>query len=100
MPVRCLEYIARLYEQLYKSKEKYSRKQLAIPTPEFFVFYNGKQPYNIRRLTCICGLSAMSALNRVLGFYYSFVQSSTFSPGILENSLILFVTTVRFRAKP
>jgi len=46
MPIRCLEYIARLYEQFYKSKEKYSRKQLAIPTPEFFIFYNGKQPYN------------------------------------------------------
>ena len=59
MPIRCLEYIARLYEQLYKSKEKYNRKQLAIPTPEFFVFYNGKQPYNIRRLTCIAA-KAMS----------------------------------------
>ena len=45
MPIRCLEYVARLYEQFYKSKEKYSRKQLAIPTPEFYVFYNGKQPY-------------------------------------------------------
>ena len=45
MPIRCLEYVARLYEQFYKSKEKYSRKQLAIPTPEFYIFYNGKQPY-------------------------------------------------------
>lgn len=45
MPIRCLEYIARLYEQFYKSKEKYSRKQLAIPTPEFYIFYNGKEPY-------------------------------------------------------
>ena len=45
MPIRCLEYIAHLYEQFYKSKEKYSRKQLAIPTPEFYIFYNGKQPY-------------------------------------------------------
>ena len=45
MPIRCLEYIARLYEQFYKSKEKYSRKQLAIQTPEFYVFYNGKEPY-------------------------------------------------------
>ena len=45
MPIRCLEYIARLYEQFYKSKEKYSRKQLAIPTPEFYVFYNGKEAY-------------------------------------------------------
>ena len=46
MPIRCLEYIARLYEQLYESKEKYSRKQLTIPTPEFYVFYNGKEPYS------------------------------------------------------
>ena len=45
IPIRCLEYIARLYEQFYKSKEKYSRKQLAIPTPEFYVFYNGKELY-------------------------------------------------------
>ena len=45
MPIRCLEYITRLYEQFYQSKEKYSRKQLAIPTPEFYVFYNGKEPY-------------------------------------------------------
>ena len=50
MPIRCLEYIARLYEQFYKSKEKYSRKQLAIPTPEFYIFYNGKQPYTTNSL--------------------------------------------------
>ena len=50
MPIRCLEYIARLYEQFYKSKEKCSRKQLAIPTPEFYVFYNGKEPYTDKRL--------------------------------------------------
>ena len=50
MPIRCLEYVARLYEQFYKSKEKYSRKQLAIPTPEFYVFYNGKQPYSTNSL--------------------------------------------------
>ena len=46
MPLRCLEYISRLYETLFESKEKYSRKLLNIPTPEFYVFYNGKQPYS------------------------------------------------------
>ena len=50
MPIRCLEYITRLYEQFYQSKEKYSRKQLAIPTPEFYVFYNGKEPYTGKEL--------------------------------------------------
>ena len=45
MPLRCLEYISRLYETLFESKEKYSRKLLKIPTPEFYVFYNGGDPY-------------------------------------------------------
>ena len=45
MPLRCLEYVSRLYETLFESKEKYSRKLLYIPKPEFYVFYNGKDPF-------------------------------------------------------
>ena len=45
MPLRCLEYISRLYETLFESKEKYSRKLLKIPSPEFYVFYNGEEDY-------------------------------------------------------
>ena len=45
MPLRCLEYVSRLYEKLFESKEKYSRKLLNIPRPEFYVFYNGIEPY-------------------------------------------------------
>ncbi|UTC76184.1 Rpn family recombination-promoting nuclease/putative transposase [Treponema sp. OMZ 792] len=45
MPLRCLEYISRLYETIFESKEKYSRKLLNIPTPEFYVFYNGEEPF-------------------------------------------------------
>ncbi|WP_428770129.1 Rpn family recombination-promoting nuclease/putative transposase [Treponema sp. HNW] len=45
MPLRCLEYISRLYETIFESKEKYSRKLLHIPTPEFYVFYNGEEAY-------------------------------------------------------
>ncbi|UTC62321.1 Rpn family recombination-promoting nuclease/putative transposase [Treponema sp. OMZ 787] len=45
MPLRCLEYVSRLYEALFESKEKYSRKLLNIPTPEFYVFYNGEETY-------------------------------------------------------
>ncbi|UTC61872.1 Rpn family recombination-promoting nuclease/putative transposase [Treponema sp. OMZ 787] len=45
MPLRCLEYVSRLYETLFESKEKYSRKLLKIPTPEFYVFYNGEEPF-------------------------------------------------------
>ncbi|UTC66839.1 MULTISPECIES: Rpn family recombination-promoting nuclease/putative transposase [unclassified Treponema] len=45
MPLRCLEYVSRLYEAIFESKEKYSRKLLKIPTPEFYVFYNGEERY-------------------------------------------------------
>ena len=45
MPLRCLEYVSRLYETLFESKEKYSRKLLHIPRPEFYVFYNGEEPF-------------------------------------------------------
>ena len=44
MPLRMLEYIARIYEKIIPAKEKYSRKKLTIPLPQFFVFYNGKEP--------------------------------------------------------
>ena len=45
MPLRCLEYVSRIYETLFESKEKYSRKLLSIPTPEFYVFYNGEETF-------------------------------------------------------
>ena len=45
MPLRFLEYIARLYEKLQASTDRYLRKLVKIPTPEFYVFYNGKEDY-------------------------------------------------------
>ena len=45
MPLRCLEYVTRLYETLFESKEKYSRKLQYIPIPEFYVFYNGEETF-------------------------------------------------------
>ncbi|UTC66272.1 MULTISPECIES: Rpn family recombination-promoting nuclease/putative transposase [unclassified Treponema] len=50
MPLRCLEYVSRLYETLFEStREKYSRKLLNIPTPEFYVFYNGEEAHPSNR---------------------------------------------------
>ena len=45
MPIRCLEYVVRLYEMLLDSQERYARQIVKIPTPEFYVFYNGKEEY-------------------------------------------------------
>ncbi len=45
MPIRCLEYVVRLYERLLDAQERYARKLVPIPTPEFYVFYNGIEEY-------------------------------------------------------
>ncbi len=49
MPLRFLEYVARLYEKTQDVKNRYSRKLIKIPTPEFFVFYNGEENYPIEK---------------------------------------------------
>ena len=41
MPLRMLIYIAQQYEKLCYSNEIYSSRRIAIPVPEFYVFYNG-----------------------------------------------------------
>ncbi|MGI5057162.1 Rpn family recombination-promoting nuclease/putative transposase [Treponema socranskii] len=45
MPLRFLEYIARLYEKLQAPTDRYLRKPSKIPAPEFYAFYNGIEDY-------------------------------------------------------
>ncbi|WP_428771009.1 Rpn family recombination-promoting nuclease/putative transposase [Treponema sp. HNW] len=45
MPLRFLQYIARLYEKLQAPTDRYLRKLSKIPAPEFYVFYNGVEDY-------------------------------------------------------
>ena len=45
MPIRFLEYSARLYEQIQNPRDRYLRKLKQIPSPEFYVFYNGEEKY-------------------------------------------------------
>ena len=45
MALRLLMYIARVYEKIIEDKGIYTSKALSIPRPEFFVLYNGKDPY-------------------------------------------------------
>ena len=43
--LRCLHYASMLYEVMCDNDALYSEKFLRIPTPEFFVLYNGTDPY-------------------------------------------------------
>ena len=47
MPFRFLEYIARIYEKITTKDEKFGRKLVKLPVPEFYVFYNGKDDYPV-----------------------------------------------------
>ena len=45
MPLRALLYIARVYEKIIDNKSIYRTNLVTIPTPEFYVLYNGKDAY-------------------------------------------------------
>ena len=45
MPLRFLQYAARLYERIQNPRDRYFRRLKKIPTPEFYVFYNGEEDY-------------------------------------------------------
>lgn len=45
MPLRDLLYIAREYEKIVPLRDRYKRGLVRIPTPKFFVFYNGEEDY-------------------------------------------------------
>ena len=43
MPLRLLEYIARIYGNIVDSRAKFSRHLVPLARPEFYVFYTGDQ---------------------------------------------------------
>ena len=43
MPLRCLEYIGRIFENILEMRDRYARLLIKIPTPEFYVFYTGNE---------------------------------------------------------
>ena len=45
MPLRLLEYVSRVYEQLIPIRTRYKKKAMKLPYPEFYVFYDGKDSY-------------------------------------------------------
>ena len=45
MPLRCLLYIARVYEKIIDDRAIYHETLVDIPTPEFIVLYNGAKDF-------------------------------------------------------
>ena len=49
MPLRCFFYSSHIYETLVEVKSRYAKTQVKIPVPEFYVLYNGTEPYPERK---------------------------------------------------
>ena len=45
LPIRCLMYIARIYEKIVDRKAIYKQLLLKVPAPEFIVLYNGRNSF-------------------------------------------------------
>jgi hypothetical protein len=50
MPLRLLLYVAHVYEKIVDSGELYRKALCKIPTPEFIVIYNGRDPYPDKKI--------------------------------------------------
>ena len=50
MPLRCLEYVTRLYEHIQNPRDRYSRTLKKIPFPTFYVFYNGVEKLSAKQV--------------------------------------------------
>lgn len=42
MPFRCLEYLVAHYNRFFAENDKYNTKEIELPRPECYVFYNGE----------------------------------------------------------
>ena len=61
MPLRLLEYIARIYGNIVDSKAKFSRHLVPLARPEFIVFYTGDQKLP-QKATCTCRMPSRSKI--------------------------------------
>ena len=53
MALRLLMYAGRVYEKIIEGRNIYSSKRLTIPRPEFFVLYNGTDPFPDEQVLCL-----------------------------------------------
>jgi len=50
MPLRDLFYVAKQFQKLVVGKDIYASRQISLPTPQFIVFYNGKETQPERKI--------------------------------------------------
>lgn len=101
MPLRCLMYVGRAYEQLVDSKARYRTTLVKIPTPEFYVFYNGEKEQPLERVLSLSDAFMNPARENSVELKVKVINiNSDKAHGILDKCGILkeysqFISTVR-----
>ena len=101
MPLRCLMYVGRAYEQLVDSKARYRMTLVKIPTPEFYVFYNGEKEQPLERVLSLSDAFMNPARENSVELKVKVINiNSDKAHGILDKCGILkeysqFISTVR-----
>ena len=101
MPLRCLMYVGRAYEQLVDSKARYRTTLVKIPTPEFYVFYNGEKEQPLEQVLTLSDAFMNPARENSVELKVKVINiNSDKAHGILDKCGILkeysqFISTVR-----
>ncbi len=101
MPLRCLMYVGRAYEQLVDSKARYRTTLVKIPTPEFYVFYNGEKEQPLEQVLSLSDAFMNPARENSVELKVKVINiNSDKAHGILDKCWILkeysqFISTVR-----
>ena len=101
IPLRCLMYVGRAYEQLVDSKARYRTTLVKIPTPEFYVFYNGEKEQPLEQVLSLSDAFMNPAGENSVELKVKVINiNSDKAHGILDKCGILkeysqFISTVR-----
>ena len=101
MPLRCLMYVGRAYEQLVDSKARYRTTLVKIATPEFYVFYNGEKEQPLEQVLSLSDAFMNPAGENSVELKVKVINiNSDKAHGILDKCGILkeysqFISTVR-----
>jgi len=85
MPIRCLMYVARVYEQIIKSRDALNEKLRKIPTPEFIVLYNGKRKFPSEQTLKLSDAYEVNEPNTKFGSLELIVKIININPGFNNN---------------
>lgn len=83
IPVRYAMYAGRAYEQVLDKSDRYRTQLVKIPTPEFYVFYNGKKDYPVQQELSLSDAFMAEPRNNSMELKVTVINSNTDKSHIL-----------------